>query len=69
MSPELNDALEDLLSGLAHQDFFSVEQCDDRVRALLHEFDQVGIDGDARVVEASELDHGDTAISTGDTGR
>jgi hypothetical protein len=42
--PKLQDTLDDLLGSFPDQELLSVEQGDHRVRRLLNELNQVGID-------------------------
>src|SRR5271157_3479792 len=54
---ELQDTFDHLPSGLAHHQLLAVEQGNDRVWRLLDIFDEVGVERQARVVQAGELDH------------
>src|SRR5208283_697038 len=54
---ELQHAFDHLPGGLAHHQLLAVEQGDDGVRRLLDIFDEVGVERQARVVQAGELDH------------
>src|SRR5271165_7422068 len=54
---ELQHAFDHLIGGLTHHQLFAAEQSDDGVRRLLDIFDEVGVERQACVVQAGELDH------------
>jgi hypothetical protein len=51
------DALHDLGGGLADDELVSSDERDDRVRVLLDELDELGIDDDGMTIESAEFDH------------
>ena len=53
----VEDAAHDLGRGFAHDHFVSGDESDDRVRVLLDELDQLGIDDDGMSIEPGEFDH------------
>src|SRR5436189_6481006 len=55
---ELHDALDDFIKWLPHQDFFPIEKRNDGIRALFDKLDEVRVDGNGRVVQPSQMDHG-----------
>src|ERR1700738_657358 len=52
-----DDFFKNLLGGLQHNDFFAGDQCQNGVRRLLDELDEIRVDDQGLVVEARELDH------------
>ena len=53
----VEDAARDLGGGFADDQLVSGDQSDDRVRVLLDELEQFGVDDDGMSVEPGELDH------------
>jgi len=54
---EFGNAFEHLLDGLAHDEFLSREKGDDGVGRVLDELDEISVDNQRLVVQASEIDH------------
>jgi hypothetical protein len=55
---EFYDPGNNFIHWLLNQYFLPIEQCDDRVRTLLHKLDEVRIHSERRVVEPSQVNHG-----------
>src|SRR5271165_1206258 len=54
---KLQDAVDHLSGGFTHHELLAVEQRDDRVRRLLDVLNKVGVERQAGIVQAGELDH------------
>jgi hypothetical protein len=50
-------AAHDLGGSFAHDQLVSGDESDDRVRVLLDEFEQLGVDDDGMSIEPGEFDH------------
>src|SRR5271167_5038204 len=54
---KLQHPLDHLTGGFTHHELLAVEQRDDRVRGLLDILNKVGVERQAGIVQANELDH------------
>src|SRR5579875_1545467 len=54
---KIDNAVDNFLDGLCYHDFISRNQCDDSVRRVLNELDQVRVHHDGFLIQSSEFNH------------